>query len=72
MESVARRFREGMISAKENPRGVHAMRVLQARKDFTLPTLIDAAYDTWLPAFSDLVPALLSAYDGLPAADARR
>jgi acyl-homoserine-lactone acylase len=48
------------------------MRVLQARKDFTLPTLIDAAYDRWLPAFTDLMPALLSAYDGLPPSDPRR
>jgi acyl-homoserine-lactone acylase len=47
------------------------MRVLQSRKDFTLPTLIDAAYDSWLPAFSDLVPSLLKSYDELPATDPR-
>jgi acyl-homoserine-lactone acylase len=66
------RFPAYMDAYEENPRGVHAMRVLQARKDFTLPTLIDAAYDRWLPAFTDLMPALLSAYDELAAADARR
>jgi acyl-homoserine-lactone acylase len=66
------RFPAYMDAGDENPRGVHAIRVLQARKDFTLPTLIDAAYDSWLPAFSDLVPALLTAYDGLPASDARK
>jgi acyl-homoserine-lactone acylase len=57
---------------EENPRGVHAMRVLQARKDFTLPTLIEAAYDSWLPAFADLVPPLLRSYDELPASDPLR
>jgi acyl-homoserine-lactone acylase len=53
----------------ENPRGIHATRVLQARKDFTLPTLIQAAYDPYLPAFATLIPALLQAYDETPAAD---
>lgn len=66
------RFPAYMDSYEENPRGVHAMRVLQARKDFTLPTLIDAAFDSWLPAFADLVPPLVRAYDSLPAADPRK
>jgi acyl-homoserine-lactone acylase len=66
------RFPAYMDAYEENPRGVHAVRVLQARKDFTLPTLIDAAFDRWLPAFTDLIPALLGAYDGLPASDPRR
>jgi acyl-homoserine-lactone acylase len=57
---------------EENPRGVHAMRVLQARKDFTLPTLIEAAYDSWLPAFADLVPGLLKSYDELAPSDPLR
>ncbi len=56
----------------ENPRGVHAMRVLGDRRDFTLPTLIDAAYDPYLPAFATLVPVLLADHDALPAGDARR
>ena len=66
------RFPAYMDEFGENPRGVHAMRVLAARKDFTLPTLIDAAYDSWLPAFADLVPVLLSSYDGLAATDPMR
>ena len=57
---------------EENPRGVHAMRVLQARKDFTLPTLIEAAYDSWLPAFADLVPGLVTSYDELAPSDPLR
>ncbi len=58
-----------MEEGVENPRGIHAMRVLQARKDFTLATLIDAAYDSYLPAFADLIPTLLRAYDAAPASD---
>jgi acyl-homoserine lactone acylase PvdQ len=50
----------------ENPRGLHAIRVLQDRKDFSLPSLITAAYDSYLPAFADLIPALLQAYDQTP------
>ena len=50
----------------ENPRGIHAMRVLSARKDFTLETLRDAAYDSYLPAFADLIPRLVKAYDAMP------
>ena len=56
----------------ENPRGVHAIRVLDGRKDFTLESLRDAAYDSYLPAFADLVPLVVSAYDGLPMTDPLR
>jgi len=48
---------------EENPRGVHAIRLLANRKDFTPETLRDAAYDSYLPAFADLVPLLVKAYD---------
>jgi acyl-homoserine-lactone acylase len=58
-----------MDQAGENPRGIHAARVLAARRDFTLPTLIQAAYDPWLPAFAQLIPALATAYDATPAGD---
>jgi acyl-homoserine-lactone acylase len=51
----------------ENPRGVHAVRVLQGRKDFTLDALAAAAYDPYLPAFADLVPVLVAGYDELPS-----
>ena len=56
-------------SGTENPRGIHAMRVLQGKKDFTLASLIEAAFDPYLTAFEPLVPALLRAYDGTPASD---
>ena len=53
----------------ENPRGIHATRVLTDRKDFTLPGLIGAAYDPYLTAFARLVPTLVAAYDAAPADD---
>ncbi|MDX2184005.1 MAG: penicillin acylase family protein [Gemmatimonadaceae bacterium] len=56
----------------ENPRGIHAMRVLSAQSSFTIATLRDAAYDSWLPAFDQLLPALFRAYDRLPAAAPER
>ncbi len=52
-----------METVEENPRGVHAIRVLANRKDFTPEALRAAAYDSYLPAFADLVPLLVKAYD---------
>ena len=56
----------------ENPRGIHAMRVLRARKDFTLETLRDAAFDSYLPSFAELIPLLVKAYDNMPMANPLR
>ena len=61
-----------MEEGVENPRGIHAIRVLSNRKDFTLDSLIAAAYDPYLPAFADLVPLLVKAWDEAPAADPGR
>ncbi len=52
---------------EENPRGYHALRVLDKKKDFTVDSLIAAAYDSYLPAFDVLMPRLLKAYDAAPA-----
>jgi acyl-homoserine-lactone acylase len=57
-------------SGTENPRGVHAIRVLENKKDFTLESLIAAAYDSYLPEFAVQIPQLLDAYDKLPASNA--
>jgi len=46
----------------ENFRGVNASRVLSREKQFTIDKVIAAGYDTYLPAFEVLVPALLKAY----------
>jgi acyl-homoserine-lactone acylase len=54
---------------EESPRGVHALRVLQGRKDFTIDSLIAGAYDSSLPAFQNRVPALVKAWDGTPASN---
>jgi acyl-homoserine-lactone acylase len=53
--------------AEESPRGVHALRVLQDRKDFTIDSLIAAAYDSYLPAFQDHLPQLVKAWDDTAA-----
>jgi acyl-homoserine lactone acylase PvdQ len=49
--------------SEETPRGYHALRVLTGRKDFTMEGLRAAAFDSYLPAFERLIPALLRAYD---------
>ena len=56
----------------ENPRGVHADLLLRNAHDFTPERLIAAAYDSYLPAFAELIPPLVRAYDALPTGDPRR
>ena len=58
-----------MDQVGESPRGLHAIRVLNARRDFTLQSLMAAAYDPYLTAFARFVPLLSGAYDRLPAQD---
>jgi acyl-homoserine lactone acylase PvdQ len=53
----------------ENARGIHAIRVLENKKDFTIDSLIAAAYDSYLPAFERTLPALLKAWDRAPASN---
>ena len=52
----------------ENPRGLHAIRVLANRKDFTIDSLIMTAFDSYLTEFEALIPTLLAAWDQLPVA----
>jgi acyl-homoserine-lactone acylase len=56
----------------ENPRGIHAEEMLHDIRGLTLDSLIAAAYDGHLTAFDVLLPPLITAYDALPADDARR
>ncbi|MHB0949417.1 MAG: penicillin acylase family protein [Gemmatimonadaceae bacterium] len=65
-------FPRYMDVAGENPRGVHAQMVLRDRRDFTVQRLIDAGFDSYLPAFTDVLPPLFTAYDALPAGDPLR
>jgi acyl-homoserine-lactone acylase len=62
-------FARYMDAGSENPRGIHAMRLLEGKRDFTLDGLIAAAYNNDLPAFDALVPALGRAWDRAPASD---
>ena len=63
-------FPEYMNPGGENPRGIHAIAVLSGKKDFTMQSLQAAAYDSFMPAFTTLVPRLVTAYDNLPYSDA--
>jgi acyl-homoserine-lactone acylase len=47
----------------ETARGLHAIRVLQGKRDFTVDSLITAAYDSYLTWFEKPVPALVKAWD---------
>jgi acyl-homoserine-lactone acylase len=56
-------------SGGENARGIHAIRVLKDKKDFTLGSFVSAAYDSYLTAFDVLLPPLIDAYDKTPASN---
>ena len=58
-----------MDSGSENPRGVHAIRVLDGKKGFTIDSHIAAAYDSYLPEFEIQVPLLLKAHAQAPASN---
>ena len=62
-------FPKYMDSAGMNPRGPHAVRVLDGRSDFTREGLMAAAYDPYLTAFARLIPGLAAAYEAAPAGD---
>ncbi len=47
----------------ESPRGYHALEIFPGRTDFTVDSLIAAAYDSYLPSFATMIPALVKAYD---------
>jgi acyl-homoserine-lactone acylase len=56
-------------SGIESARGQHAVKVLKDKKDFTLDSLIAAAYDSYLTWFEKPIPALVKAWDQTPASD---
>ena len=56
-------------TGRETARGLHAVRVLTDKKDFTIDSLITAAYDSYLPWFEKPLPALIKAWDDAPASD---
>jgi acyl-homoserine-lactone acylase len=58
-----------MENFPENYRGIHAIQVLDGKKDFTIDSLTAAAYDSHLTAFDVLLPILYKAYDAAPVAE---
>jgi len=57
---------------EETPRGLHALRELEGRRDWTLQSLAAAAFDPDLPAFDRLLPPLLAAHGRAPETDPRK
>jgi acyl-homoserine-lactone acylase len=51
----------------ETARGLHAIRVLEDKKDFTISSLIAAAYDSYLTWFEKPIPCLGKAWDDAAA-----
>jgi acyl-homoserine-lactone acylase len=47
----------------QNFRGINAVKILDAAKEYTIDKLISSAYNTHLAAFDVLLPALFKAYD---------
>ena len=70
-ESSLRRqdFPAYVETGTESARGLHAIGVLKDKKDFTLDSLIFAAYDSYLPWFEKPIPALIAAWDQAPSSD---
>lgn len=58
-----------MENYPENYRGIHAIEVLDGKKDFTIESLAAAAYDNHLTAFDVLLPVLYKAYEAKPVAE---
>jgi acyl-homoserine lactone acylase PvdQ len=56
----------------ESARGLHAVRLLQNKTDFTLDSLIAAAYDSYLPWFEKPMAALIKAWDDTPETDPQK
>src|SRR5262249_49638042 len=56
----------------ENPRGLHAIRVLSGKKDFTMDSVIAAAFDSYLTEFAVRLPTLMKASDETPATNPQK
>jgi len=69
---AAARFPRYLDQAGENPRGLHAIELLERPRRVDLDGLVRIAFDSRLPAFDLLLPPLLRAFDALPKGDPRR
>ncbi|MTI89257.1 MAG: acylase [Balneolaceae bacterium] len=52
-----------MSTSSENFRGIHARDLLAKANDLTLDKLIELGYDPRVPAFENMIPGLVEAYD---------
>ncbi len=57
-----------MAPDAENFRAKHSIPLLEQADAMTLESLLDLAYDTFLPGFEQLIPGLVAAYDADSAA----
>jgi acyl-homoserine-lactone acylase len=67
-----KRYPRYMDMFGENPRGVHATRLLTGSKGWTLDKLQGAAFDPNQPGFERMLPGLVAAWRALPEGDARK
>ena len=54
-------------TGSETARGLHAIRVLEDKRDFTVDSLIAASYDSYLTWFEKPIPCLVNAWDNASA-----
>lgn len=63
-------FPKYVDAGSENPRGVHAVKVLTGKKGLTIDSLIkDVAFDSYQPEFDIQIPLLLKAHAAAPASN---
>ena len=63
-------FPKYVDAGSENPRGVHAIKVLSGKKGITLDTLVsEVAFDAYQPEFEIQIPLLLKAHAATPASN---
>jgi acyl-homoserine lactone acylase PvdQ len=56
----------------ENYRGIHALKLLERSRGWTLEGLRAAAYDSYQPGFEALIPGLVAAWDKAPDSERKR
>jgi acyl-homoserine lactone acylase PvdQ len=62
-------FPSYMAPDGQNFRAINALRILPGEKNYTIDKVIAKGYDTYLAAFEVLIPALVKAFETLPATD---
>jgi len=65
-------FPRYMDTAGANPRGDHAVALLDRARDLTPEGLRRIAFDPWMPFFPQIVPGLADAWGAMPAGDPLR